>query len=186
MWQKTCALDTEWNSWLKGRLCLPSLQYGAKFTFCTSQGDPGEKGPPGKEVSWIPSCFKTVLMSQEKKTNRDATWVASKCLGFFLLDFLITEKEISEIHGTNKEIYFHCEYLHFITYYDSFMLTLILLQGAPGKPGETGSKGERVGWRVSVVSLLMTHPCMCSRPGWMGPWATWSSIWFSGWQPWLW
>lgn len=36
----------------------------------------------------------------------------------------------------------------------SFMLTLILLQGAPGKPGDIGSKGERVGWRILLVILL--------------------------------
>jgi len=30
--------------------------------------------------------------------------------------------------------------------------------------------------------LWMPHPWRCSRPGWMGPWATWSS----SWQPYLW
>lgn len=38
---------------------------------------------------------------------------------------------------------------------DNFsMLTFILLQGAPGKPGEIGSKGDRVGWRVLLVISL--------------------------------
>lgn len=36
----------------------------------------------------------------------------------------------------------------------SFMLTFILLQGAPGKPGEIGSKGDRVGWRILLVISL--------------------------------
>lgn len=36
----------------------------------------------------------------------------------------------------------------------SFTLTFILLQGAPGKPGEIGSKGDRVGWRVLLVISL--------------------------------
>lgn len=26
----------------------------------------------------------------------------------------------------------------------------------------------------------------CSRPAWMRPWATWSGVWFGGWQPCLW
>jgi len=29
----------------------------------------------------------------------------------------------------------------------------------------------------------MTHPWRCLRPGWMGPWATWSSTWPRHWQP---
>ena len=29
----------------------------------------------------------------------------------------------------------------------------------------------------------MPHPWRCSRPGWMGPWATWSSIRYGGWWP---
>ena len=34
--------------------------------------------------------------------------------------------------------------------------------------------------------LWMHHPWRCSRPGWMGPWAAWSSIKCGGWQPCLW
>ena len=30
--------------------------------------------------------------------------------------------------------------------------------------------------------LWMPHPWRCSRPGWMGPWAAWSSKW-GGWWP---
>jgi len=30
--------------------------------------------------------------------------------------------------------------------------------------------------------LWIFHPWKCSRPGWMGPWATWSSKW-EGWWP---
>ena len=30
------------------------------------------------------------------------------------------------------------------------------------------------------------HPWRCSRPGWMGPWVTWSSIKCGGWWPCLW
>ena len=33
--------------------------------------------------------------------------------------------------------------------------------------------------------LWMPHPWRCSRPGWMGPWAAWSSIKCEGWWPWL-
>jgi len=29
----------------------------------------------------------------------------------------------------------------------------------------------------------MPHPGRCSRPGWMGPWAAWSSIRYGGWWP---
>lgn len=35
----------------------------------------------------------------------------------------------------------------------SFTFTLTLLQGTPGKPGEIGSKGERVGWKLLVISF---------------------------------
>jgi len=31
--------------------------------------------------------------------------------------------------------------------------------------------------------LWKLRPPRCSRSGWMGPWAAWSSDWFSGWQP---
>lgn len=49
----------------------------------------------------------------------------------------------------------HCKGMYFTVVMDSsFMLTLILLQGAPGKPGEIGSKGERVGWRILLVISL--------------------------------
>jgi len=34
--------------------------------------------------------------------------------------------------------------------------------------------------------LWMPHPWRCSRPGWMGPWAAWSSIKWGGWWPFLW
>ena len=34
--------------------------------------------------------------------------------------------------------------------------------------------------------LWMLHPWRCSRPGWMGPWAAWSSIKCGGWWPCLW
>ena len=34
--------------------------------------------------------------------------------------------------------------------------------------------------------LWMPHPWRCSRPGWMGPWAAWSSIRYEGWWPCLW
>lgn len=35
----------------------------------------------------------------------------------------------------------------------SFTFSPILLQGTPGKPGEIGSKGERVGWKLLVISF---------------------------------
>jgi len=31
--------------------------------------------------------------------------------------------------------------------------------------------------------LRMPHPWRCSRPGWIWPWAAWSSIRYGGWQP---
>jgi len=34
--------------------------------------------------------------------------------------------------------------------------------------------------------LWMSCPWRCSRPGWMGPWAAWSSIRCGSWWPWLW
>jgi len=34
--------------------------------------------------------------------------------------------------------------------------------------------------------LWMLHPWRCSRPGWMGPWAAWSSIRYGGLRPFLW
>jgi len=34
--------------------------------------------------------------------------------------------------------------------------------------------------------LWMLHPWRCSRPGWMRPWATWSSTRSGGWWPCLW
>ena len=34
--------------------------------------------------------------------------------------------------------------------------------------------------------LWMPHPWRHSRPGWMGPWAAWSSIKCGGWWPCLW
>ena len=34
--------------------------------------------------------------------------------------------------------------------------------------------------------LWMPHSWRCSRPGWMGPWAAWSSIKCGGWRPCLW
>jgi len=34
--------------------------------------------------------------------------------------------------------------------------------------------------------LWMLHPWRCSRPGWMGPWAAWSSTRSGGWWPCLW
>jgi len=39
-------------------------------------------------------------------------------------------------------------------------------------------------WRYIIQCperLWMPHPWRCSRPGWMGPWAAWSSI--RGWWP---
>lgn len=101
-----------------------------------------------------------------------------KMLGFLFAWFslyLKTNSDLRDLWDQQGNVFSpglsnHCEYMCFITYYDSFMITLILLQGAPGKPGEPGSKGERVGWSVIlIVSLRMPHPCMCSKPGWMGP-----------------
>jgi len=34
--------------------------------------------------------------------------------------------------------------------------------------------------------LWIPHPWRCSRPGWIGPGATWSSIRYGGWWPCLW
>ena len=34
--------------------------------------------------------------------------------------------------------------------------------------------------------LWVLHPWRCSRPGWMGLWAAWSSIRYRGWWPCLW
>ena len=46
-----------------------------------------------------------------------------------------------------------------------------------------GSPSQRE-WRVVGTdcpeSLWMLHPWSCSRPVWMGPWATWSSTWGRG------
>jgi len=37
----------------------------------------------------------------------------------------------------------------------------------------------------AVQSLWISSPWRCLRPGWMEPWAIWSSTWFRGWQPYL-
>ena len=41
-------------------------------------------------------------------------------------------------------------------------------------------------WHRLPERLWMPHPWRCSRPGWMGPWAVWSSIKCGGWWPCLW
>ena len=41
-------------------------------------------------------------------------------------------------------------------------------------------------WNSCPERLWMPHPWRCSRPGWMGPWAAWSSIKCGGWWPCLW
>ena len=38
-------------------------------------------------------------------------------------------------------------------------------------------------WNSCPERLWMPHPWRCSRPGWMGPWAAWSSIRCESWQP---
>ena len=43
--------------------------------------------------------------------------------------------------------------------------------------------GARTG---CLERLWMPHPWRCSRPGWMGSWAAWSSIKHRGWWPCLW
>ena len=37
--------------------------------------------------------------------------------------------------------------------------------------------------RLPKERLWMPRPWRCSRPGWMGPWAAWSSIKWGGWWP---
>lgn len=39
--------------------------------------------------------------------------------------------------------------------HDSFMFTFILLQGAPGKQGAIGSKGERVSWSITSYFIML-------------------------------
>ena len=41
-------------------------------------------------------------------------------------------------------------------------------------------------WNSCPEKLWLPHPWRCSRPGWMGPWAAWSSIKQEGWWPCLW
>ena len=41
-------------------------------------------------------------------------------------------------------------------------------------------------WHSCPDRLWMLHPWRCSRPGWMGPWAAWSSIKCGDWWPCLW
>jgi len=38
-------------------------------------------------------------------------------------------------------------------------------------------------WNSCPERLWMPRPWRCSRPGWMGPWAAWSSIKCGVWQP---
>ena len=38
-------------------------------------------------------------------------------------------------------------------------------------------------WHSCPERLWMPHPWRCSGPGWMGPWAAWSSIRYGGWWP---
>ena len=38
-------------------------------------------------------------------------------------------------------------------------------------------------WHRLPREVVDTHPWRCSRPGWMGPWAAWSSIKCGGWWP---
>ena len=37
-------------------------------------------------------------------------------------------------------------------------------------------------WCNHPMTLLMQSLCSVPRPGWIGPWATWSSAWPNGWQ----
>ena len=41
-------------------------------------------------------------------------------------------------------------------------------------------------WHSCPERLWMFHPWWCSRPGWMGPWAVWSTDRSGGWWPCLW
>jgi len=38
-------------------------------------------------------------------------------------------------------------------------------------------------WNSCPGRLWMPHPWRCLRPGWMGPWAAWSSITYGSWRP---
>jgi len=54
------------------------------------------------------------------------------------------------------------------------------------KPLSIIFKMEWLSGEVPGVRLWMSSPCRYLRPRWMGPWAIWSSTWFSEWQPYLW
>ena len=50
-----------------------------------------------------------------------------------------------------------------------------------------GSSSQREWWGAGTAAQggcgCPVHPWRCSRPGWMGAWAAWSSIWYGGWWP---
>lgn len=100
-------------------------------------------------------------MSWGKKTLRMLPELQQ--IHFFLELLIFESKQLSEICGTDEETNFPqvtriiaeaCALLFTVIMDSSLMLSLILLQGAPGKPGEIGSKGERVGWRILLVISL--------------------------------
>jgi len=42
---------------------------------------------------------------------------------------------------------------------------------------------QYMAWGIGTEKLCMSHPWTYSRLGCKGPWAAWSSAWFSGWLP---
>ena len=40
-----------------------------------------------------------------------------------------------------------------------------------------------LGWINSWWVSTMPYLCRYSRPSWVGPWTSWTTAWFSGWQP---
>ena len=51
-----------------------------------------------------------------------------------------------------------------------------------GRPNSSFNNSSQEFLHESRSKVMFVHPWRCSRPGWIGPWATWSSKW-GGWWP---
>lgn len=66
---------------------------------------------------------------------------------------------------------------------------VVLSSGWEGLDWMSGGSSSQREWDAGTgcpERLRMLHPWRCSRPVWMGPWATWSSTRSGGWWPCLW